>query len=795
MLQAERRKSRVIEDVNREYDSLVLSSDYGFLRLTPKNNNIIKVTFSTQKQVSSNTYVGILDAPDDTIWSYSESEDMIAISTKSLVLNISRKTGSIKTYDAEGRLLLAERSYESRILDEYMTYKVVDDGSAETENLSTPDGIKRQIKSAKKRADKLLFRTRVHLDLHNDEKLFGLGQSPEGVFHIRGTTQYIHQANMKIAIPFLVSTNGYGLLFATGSPAVFHDSDYGTYFQTEADKHMEYYIIAGGTYNEIIKGYRFLTGKATMLPKWVFGYIQSQERYETSEELITTASEYRNRGIGLDCIVLDWHSWEGEQWGQKTFDPKRFPNPTQLLDELHAKNVRMMISIWPSMHKTSRDHAEFKEQGLLLPYSELYDAFNKTARKLYWQQAMNGLFLHGVDAWWCDNCEPFTPEWTKIEEPEPSALYHDYIREAGEFVPLELGNVYGLLHAKGIFEGQRGVCDEKRVVNLIRSGYVGQQKYGVILWSGDTSASWETLRKQIIAGLQLCACGLPYWTLDIGAFFVKCGKPWFWNGNYEEGIADLGYRELYVRWFQYGAFLPIFRAHGTDIRREVWAFGEPGEMFYDALCSAIELRYKLMPYIYSLAGAAWYDDATIIRFLTFEFPDDRETAKISDQYMFGPSLMVCPVTTPMLYKEGSIPIKNISFTRKVYLPDGCNWYDYWTNRKYEGGRWINADADIGRIPLFVREGSIIPMTDAMGYVDENPDAPITLRIYPGSDGEFVLYEDDGDGYAYENGVYKLTRFSWDNESNTLSNEVIHSHAALEVGAVEFIKNICIETQK
>ena len=354
-----------------------------------------------------------------------------------------------------------------------------------------------------------------------------------------------------------------------------------------------------------------------------------------------------------------------------------------------------------------------------------------------------------------------------MEKPEPSSLYRDYVRDSSNHMPVEKCNAYGLAHAQGIYEGQRSVCEDKRVVNLTRSGYIGSQRYGTILWSGDTYASWDTLKKQIVAGLNFCASGLPYWTLDIGAFFVKQGKPWFWSGAYANGADDMGYRELYTRWFQYGAFLPVFRAHGTDVRREVWAFGEPGEMFYDALVSAIDLRYRLMPYIYALAGSCWHEDDTMMRMLAFDFPHDTHAVTIKDQYMFGKNIMVCPVTKPMYYEVNSEPLECVEYTRQVYLPSGTKWYDFWTNQIYDGGTIIRAAADISKIPLFVREGSIIPMM-------ESGESEPTLRIYPGKDSEFMFYEDNGDGYDYEEGGYSVTGIRWDDAAKAVSYHTVHS---------------------
>ena len=800
MLTAQKRKSRKITSVKRTDDSLIMHSGYGTFKLSPKNEHIIRISFARSidthepepatNDVISETGIGIVYDGGYSSWEHIESENNITLKTSAVTLEIAKDTASISYYDSNNMLLLAERSGESRSMDEYDSYKTVIDESTEVEVIDTADGVKRRIKSPKRILDKKLYRTRLHLDWQEGEALFGLGQGEEGVLNLRGTTRYAHQGNMKIAVPFLLSSMGYGILLSTGSPVIFNDTEFGSYLYTEADVQMDYYFIAGGSFDNIIKGYRLLTGKAAMLPKWAFGYIQSQERYETADELIATVKEYRRRNIGLDCIVLDWMSWPEGLWGQKSFDEKRFPDPSAMMDEIHSLNTKMMISIWPSMDEKGDNAKEFAGKNLMLPASNVYDAFNEEARRLYWKQAFDGLYAHNIDAWWCDSSEPFTPEWSDNVRPEASILYCRYLEETYSFMPPEKSNAYGLVHAQGIYEGQRSVTEDKRVANLTRSGYTGQQKYGTILWSGDISASWDVFRRQIADGLNFCASGLPYWTLDIGGFFVKQGTPWYWSGEYEKGTEDLGYRELYTRWFQYGAFLPVFRAHGTDIRREIWNFGEPGEMFYDALVKAVDLRYSLMPYIYSLAAAAWYDDSTIMRMLAFDYPDDKQALDVSDQYMFGRSIMVCPVTEPMYYGVDSKPLDCSERSRVVYLPGGTRWYDYWTNKRYDGGQRVTVRADISEIPLFVREGSIIPMTKPMNFTGEDASAPVELKIYPGCDGEFLQYDDDGDGYMYEKGAYALTRISWSDNKGEVNFETLNSYPKAKT--YEYI--ICIQKE-
>lgn len=454
-------------------------------------------------------------------------------------------------------------------------------------------------------------------------------------------------------------------------------------------------------------------------------------------------------------------SWEDGCWGQKTFDAGRFAQPGALTERLHKMGIRFMLSVWPSMSEECDDFSQFRERGLLLPGTTIYDAFSPETRALYWRQAETGLFRHGVDAWWCDSCEPVTPEWDRTQRSTPEGMYREFVENAGNCMPIRQANAYGYYHARGVYEGQRRSGSGKRVVNLIRSGYWGSQKYGVVFWSGDTSASWETLKKQIAAGLHFCASGLPYWTLDIGAFFVKRGLPWYWNGDFDGGTEDYGYRELYVRWLQYGAFLPVFRSHGTDCRMEPWNFGAKGEPFYEAILSAIRLRYRLMPYIYSLAGQVWHDNRSIMCPLVSEFPKDQRAARIMDQYMFGPSLMVCPVTEPMYYRAGSKPLNNTEKSRQVWLPGGCDWYDLRTDERYAGGQTICARADIDSIPVFVRAGSILPVAEPGCSTDEMEGADICLRAYSGADGSFTLYEDAGDGYGYEKGEYCLTYLTYD----------------------------------
>ncbi len=767
MLAAKRRPDKKITGVKRIQDTLILYSEDGLTKLEPKSSNIIRIVYTLKDNFSDQAKPGLVYNKNFSGWDFNESEHEIKLNTGSLSIVIDKNTASIRYYDHSGKLLLSERDYESRNLEEFDSFQTVRDENVKVERIVTPDGIKEVVKDASKVFDRKLYRTRLYLNWQEGEALYGLGQHEEGYLNLRGTTVFVHQANKKIGIPYLVSSLGYGILMDTYSPMIFNDTNSGSYLYTEADEEMDYYFIYGVNMDGVIRGYRKLTGKAVMLPKWAFGFIQSQERYETAEELNDIVKEHRKRKIGLDGIVLDWCSWEGELWGQKTFDKERFADPAAMMDELHGNHAHLMLSVWPNMSKECDNYKEFEKEQLLLPASSIYDPFREEGRKLYWKQAANGLFGYGIDAWWCDSSEPFTPEWNHTGKPEPSTMYREFFDTASQYIPAELTNSYGLFHARTIYEGQRGVTEEKRVVNLTRNGYTGQQRYGAILWSGDISADWTTMKRQIAAGLNFCASGIPYWTLDIGAFFVKKGTQWFWDGDYEQGYEDLGYRELFTRWFQYGCFLPVFRSHGTDFRRELWNFGEPGSMFYDALIKMNQLRYRLIPYIYSLAARVWKDDYTMFRLLAFDFPQDAAAREIDDQFLFGDSLMVCPITVPMYYDKDSRPVENAAKTRKVYLPEGTGWYDFWTEEYYEGGQVITAEAPIDIIPVYVKTGSIIPMTCSMQYVDEIPDAPIEVCVYPGKDAVYELYEDEGNSYRYEKGEYSLTKMTWSEESREL----------------------------
>jgi alpha-D-xyloside xylohydrolase len=457
----------------------------------------------------------------------------------------------------------------------------------------------------------------------------------------------------------------------------------------------------------------------------------------------------------------------------------RFPDPQGFTNELHQMGAKLMVSIWPIMTGDCPNQRELLERGLMLGNQSTYDAFQEDARQCYWDQANRGLFSNGVDAWWCDCTEPFEADWAGAVKPEVHDRLAINTEQSKRYIDAGYLNAYSLLHSRGIYEGQRRTTHDKRVINLTRSSYAGQHRYATVTWSGDVCATWDTLRRSIPDGLNFCATGEPYWTVDIGGFFIKNDSAlWFWRGDYDvgcraltgpdltepdpkdTGCTDLGFHELYVRWLQYGVFLPMFRSHGTDASREIWRFGEPGTPFYDAIAKYIRLRYQLLPYIYSLAAQVTFNSYTLLRAVALDYPEDDATHDLTDQYLFGSAFMVCPVTKPMYYHRNSEPISDSVKSRDVYLPKGGKWYDFWTDEVQPGGQAISAAAPLETMPVFVRAGAIVPMSPVMQYVDETPDAPYEVRIYRGADGEFTLYEDAGDGYDYEKGAHALVKLTW-----------------------------------
>lgn len=737
-----RRSFDVMYYEKREEGAYFYSKDF-ILRIEPKQHTIFRISMTSERQFAATQGEHLKDVAA-VPYTIDEDDREYRVTTDKAAVCINKATNSIRALDANGTVVFSESGKDSKETERFEAFRTKPSGAVKIEKISTADGVKNKVLDNEVVSDGFLYRTKLGLQFEEDEVLVGLGQFEEGVWNLRGTTQYLHQANRKIVSPLLVSSRGYGLLLTTQSAAVFRDDEYGSFISCEADEYLDYYLILQKNPADIIKGMRMLSGKAKMLPKWAYGYLQSKERYETQQEILDVAETFREKGLGVDALILDWMSWGNNLWGQKTFDETRFPNPKEMVAKLHEKGIHFMMSIWPNMSEVTDDYKEFERNGQLLPGTNIYNAFSEEGRAIYRRQIREQLLVHDVESFWCDSSEPMTPEWNSWFRKDPAMMYGEYVSQVSKSIPMKYLNSYGLYHAKTIYE-EMSKIPGKRVCNLTRSGYPGCQEYGVILWSGDTDASWDTLQKQMAAGISMAATGIPYWTFDIGAFFVKYGEPWYWRGDYPGGYDDEDYRLLYTRWFQLGALLPIFRAHGTEIPREPWRIGEENSIYYRALKKAIELRYSLMPYIYTLAYRVWAYDEQMMRPLAFAYAADRKCWEIKDQYMLGPSLMVCPILTRENHRE-------------VYFPAGQRWYDYFTREIYEGGQSAVITKAIDEIPVYVPENSLIPTCEP-GPNTEALSEEITVKRFGDGECSFDLYRDSGDGYGYENGEYRIVHLS------------------------------------
>ncbi len=685
--------------------------------------------------------------------------------TDSLEVVVSPEGGITFRDPAEGRILLSENPPTPGSFTRVPTERIIyDEESARMEE--TANG-KVTVKDVLRR-DTIGFKDRYLLSFTAPatEAVYGLGSHMEDYMNLVGKTLYLTQHNLKAFVPVIVSTGGYGLLFDAGCSMKYESHLSGSESQVmditmEAANTVDYYFMKG-TPQQVVADYRFLTGGVSMMPRYLFGYVQSKERYVSSEDIVNTLKEYRRRHVPIDVIVQDWNYWP-QGWGYMKMNREYYPDPKALADSVHAYDAKLMVSIWDNPQYCPEED-DFRKRGLMLEHS-VYDAFNPAGRDLFWQYADEEFFSNGFDAWWCDSSEPLDGDWNQMPPPENGKEYswEDHERRwrlndeiLSETLGAERACLYSLNHAKGIYEHQRATGDEKRVVNLTRSTWAGQQRYGTIVWNGDTHASWDSFRQQIPAGLNYFATGNPYWTVDVGCFFTKKAPRWFWIGEFPEGTKDDAFKEFYTRMFQWATFLPVLRSHGTDTPREIWQFGEPGTPYYDAILSMINLRYSLLPYNYSMAAMQTDSGYSMARPLGFDFPTDRNVHDIKDQYMFG-DIMVCPVTT-----EGAEH-------REVYLPVNQNgWIDFWTEEHLDGGKTVTSSAPLDKLPLFVKAGSIVPTIEPVEYSEAAVGKPITVNIYPGADAEFVFYDDKGDGYGFEKGEWQRIRFNWDDAQRTLS---------------------------
>lgn len=743
--------------------------------------SIVRVQWSADGQIKDNaTGVCVYQKQGVRVTGQDSSNELVMHSDE-LTVTYNKASGNICFADKSGKKLLnqlpAYLNAES-VVQERIIY---DEKSAHMEE--TANG-KVTVKDIIRR-DTIGVSTRysVAFSSPGEKALYGLGSHMEDYMNLQGKTMYLTQHNLKAMVPMLCSTNGYGLLFDAGcamkyesQPVNGNTNQYKYIMQLEAAKELDYYFIKGEKLDNVIAGYRYLTGNVSLMPRYVFGYTQSKERYVSSDDILSTLKKYRELHIPIDMIVQDWNYWP-EGWGYMKMNRKYYPDPKALADSVHAMNAKLMISIWPNP-QWCPEAQDFKDRGMMLEH-DVYDVFNPEARKHYWQYANDEFFSQGFDAWWCDSSEPLDGDWNNPPQPENGVPYgwnnhelrwqlnKDMLSEA---MGPERSSLYSLYHSMGIYENQRLTTNEKRVLNLTRSSYAGEQRYGTIVWNGDTHASWESFRQQIPSGLNYMATGCPYWTVDVGSFFTNRGKRWFWRGEFPQGVKDDAYKEYYVRMFQWGTFLPILRSHGSDTPREVWQFLTEQEkadgtqiaqgQYTQVLTNYINLRYQLIPYIYSMAAKQSFDSYTMARLLAFDFADDPEVLDIKDEYMFG-DILVCPITSPASTPGGNV-------TRRLYLPKGTKWTNMMTAETYDGGQWINVECTLATMPLFTRAGSIIPTTEVAEYAAAQVGKPLTINVCPGADATFVLYEDEGDNYNFEQGKCSRILLSWDDKKGTLT---------------------------
>ncbi len=611
--------------------------------------------------------------------------------------------------------------------------------------------------------------------LDEDEAIYGLGQQQAGKMVQRNLTMNMVQNNTSDYVPFFQSVKGYGLFWDNYSPTLFTDNTESTSFRSEAGDCIDYYFMYGANADGVIAKMRELTGQAPMFPLWAFGFFQSKERYKSQDEAVDVVKKYRELKVPLDGIIQDWQYWGNNYlWNAMEFLNADFPDPQKFVNDVHKLNAHLTISIWNSFGPKTKQYHELDSIGALMNFNtwpqsgsekwppnrdypsgvRVYDPYNPLARDIYWKHLS---YMHslGIDGWWMDSSEPDHLDFKPSDMDNKTFL--------GSF--RKVRNAFPLMTVGGVYTHQRAVDSSKRVFILTRSAFAGQQRYGANTWSGDVNSSWNALRNQISAGLNFSLTGIPYWNSDIGGFFL-------WN--FKKKLADPEYRELYVRWLQFGAFCPMMRSHGADAPREIYQFGSKGNRYYDAIEKYINLRYRLLPYIYATSRDVTANQSSMMRALVMDFAADKNALDINDQFMFGRSIMVSPVTNAM-YIKPIVNGKDTSFAedfsnikaKETYLPAGASWYDFWTGEKISGGKKVTKETPLDIIPLYIKAGSILPIGPAVQYTTEKNWGNLEIRIYPGADGKFVLYEDENDNYNYEKGVYSTISFNWDDKKKVL----------------------------
>lgn len=668
--------------------------------------------------------LSVVAKPRSVEVSVSETKTLTRFATKALRVSVDRRSGRVNFGRAAGTTLLAEES-------------------CRFEPVAYPSG--------------RTFKTVQSFKLAEDEAVWGLGQQQNGKFSQRGSEVELLQSNTRVCIPILQSSRGYGLFIDNMSPGRFDGRGGGMAFAFDDAACFDYYFMPGDTTDEVVRQIRWLTGGTPMLPLWTLGFWQSRERYRSQEEYLQVLQTYRKLKVPVDVMVQDWQYWgeDNALWNSTEFGNTRFPRPEAIFAEAHRLNSHAVISVWPAFGPRTSAYLRFKDAGCLFDFESyppnsgvrVYDAYSEKGRAIFWD-LLSTLFAMGVNGWWLDATEPEIISPKKADLDQPTALG-----------PLRrVRNAYPLMTTLGVYEHQRAVTSDKRVVILTRSAFAGQQRTAANTWSGDIVASWENFRAQIPGALSLGLCGIPYWNSDIGGFYLD---------RFHDPLHNPEYHELYMRWMQFACFTPMMRSHGTHAPRELHYYGKPGEPLFEALRKPVALRYSLLPCLYSMMRDVHARDASMMRPVAADYPGDPKARDLATEYMFGQSLLVAPVLKPMHCRGGRLDFER-SGRYPVYLPEKSRFVDFWTGRAKVGGRAVNAAAPLDTIPLYVKAGSILPIAESVQYASGKPWKTLEIRVYPGANGAFTLYEDEGDGYAYEDGFFSEIDFNYEDTSRTLT---------------------------
>lgn len=703
----------------------------------------------------------IIKTPETTSVTFGEKGKNVTLSSNVIQVEVNPETGGIRFSDKEGKLLLTDKDYGTQ-------FTPFDDAGVPSYNV------------------------RQAFLLDKDEVIYGLGQQQTGKVNQRNQKLFLRNQNMSICIPFIHSIKGYALYWDNYSPTTFVDNPQEMSFDSEVGDCADYYFIYGGNADKVIANVRELTGQAPLYPLWALGFWQCRERYKSPDELCEVVDKYRKLKVPLDGIIQDWQYWGCDSnWNAMKFQNPRYINkmgdkeymkylpngedksarygtpriktPKEMIDYVHKQNAHIMISVWASFGPWTEMYQKMDSLKALLQFDTWpnnagvrpYDPYNPVARDLYWSEMKKNIFDLGMDGWWLDSTEP---DHMNLKDQDFNTLTY-----LGTF--RRVHNAFPLMSNKGVYEHQRATTSDKRVFLLTRSSFLGQQRYASHSWSGDVVSTWEVMRKQLAAGLNYSLCGIPYWNTDLGGFFA-----WKYNNN----VNNIAYHELHVRWYQWGVFQPIMRSHNSSpVAVEIYQFGQKGDWAYDALEKYTHLRYRLLPYLYSTSWEVTSKAGSFIRPLMMDFPKDPKVLDMDTEYMFGHNFLVRPVTDSLYTwqdknQNGYLKdLKKIGNT-EVYLPKGANWTDFWTGQTLEGGQTIQREVPIDIMPIYVRAGSILPWGPAVQYSTEKKWDNLTIRIYPGTDAEFTLYEDEFDNYNYEKGAYTTILMKWDDKERTLT---------------------------